>query len=278
MDKTIWLARLLYQRGPLTRKEIAEAWCDMDSKGHPLPKSTFYDNCNYLESRYGMRIVQANRRYSLEIPYNDQRLMRLLLEDPTETEDVETKVKGAQWFPLLEEAISEGNLLRMTYAPLDKAAYDTDFAPYCLRQFRKNGYCVGFSSRHQEVRNFALDRVEALTVLPQHYHIPGDFCADEYFRHSFGVFGGKDAQPEHIVLETDERTAAYLRSRPLHTSQHETRLVDAVRIELDVAPTKDFISELLSFGPSLVVVQPEHLRKEIRQKIKKAAEAYSEEY
>lgn len=276
MDKALWMARLLFRRGPLTRTEIQEAWREEDPRGRAMAQSTFYDNCHYLEAQLGLRVVRDGHRYAVcgdegaSLPW----MQRLQEGGP---EPGAPDGRGSHWLPVLQEALNKGYCLRMGYAPLDKAAYETELAPYCLHQFRRNHYCVGHSSRHGEVRNFALDRMTSLVLLPRRYAVPESFDAARYFRYSFGAFGGNDMKPACVVLEADEAIAAYLRSRPLHVSQRCTRLPAGRRwrIELEVAPTDDFVAELLSFGDRLVVVSPEPLRRLLGERLRQAADAYA---
>lgn len=49
MNKSIWLARLLYHhKEGLTKQEILNAWADEDDYGRPMATSTFYDNRGIL--------------------------------------------------------------------------------------------------------------------------------------------------------------------------------------------------------------------------------------
>ena len=200
MDKALWMARLLFRRGPLTRTEIQEAWREEDPRGRAMAQSTFYDNCHYLEAQLGLRVVRDGRRYAVcgdegaSLPW----MQRLQESGP---EPGAPDGRGSHWLPVLQEALNKGYCLRMGYAPLDKAAYETELAPYCLHQFRRNHYCVGHSSRHGEVRNFALDRMTSLVLLPRRYAVPESFDAARYFRYSFGAFGGNDMKPACVVLE-----------------------------------------------------------------------------
>lgn len=280
MNKSLWLVRLLSRHGRLSKQEILDAWRDVDEKGLPMASSTFYDNRRYLEERYNIRLICRNRLYSIEhIGDSSHPIVEQMLcsEAWDASSAMPFSVNGTHWIALIAEALEKRLLLQMDYAPYDKAPFHTVIAPYCLYPIRGWCYVVGHSSAHNEVRTFALDRIEALSLLPTRYKRPADFDATAFFRHSFGAYGGSDVKPERLLIQTDETTAAYLRQRPMHPSQHEVCLpqaVEGVCFEMDVALTRDLVKELLSFGAALKVLAPAHLCRTMGEQLSKAAEAY----
>lgn len=125
MNKSIWLARLLYHhKEGLTKQDILNAWADEDDYGRPMATSTFYDNRGYLESRFGMRIECRNGRYRLttEVP-DSEALLRQLLDDSGETNDKGEREPGKEWLTPLADAVANNKHVEVGYAPLDKAPY-----------------------------------------------------------------------------------------------------------------------------------------------------------
>jgi predicted DNA-binding transcriptional regulator YafY len=272
MNKALWIARLLYNRGPLTRDEILEAWSEEDYNHKPMALSTFYDNIWFMEVRFGLHAKKiGNKYYLVEEDYVNDPVVRKMLSFEKNANELETI-----WVDLLIDAIEQLHPLRMDYAPLDKPAYESMFSPYCVRKIKNHCYVVGYSSRHKEVRNFSVDRITQLVMMPQRFKIASDFSADRYFLYSFGAFGGVDVQPERIVLATNEHMAAYLKSRPLHASQKllEKSADGTTLFELTLAPTPDFLGEMMVLAPEAMVVEPESVRNTLRVKLKEAAEVY----
>ncbi len=279
MNKSIWLLRLLSRRGKLSKQEILTAWQDEDVRGRSMAASTFYDNRRYIEERYGIRLVCHDGYYSLEhADVENNPVLRQLLGAESDADSLEPSAAllGSHWMPLILDAMQRALCLRMEYAPLDKAAYETDFAPYCLYPFRGCAYVVGRSDRHGETRTFAVDRIRSLVLLPTRFRRPSSFSAKEYFRHSFGAYGGTDIRPERVEIEVSPRLAAYFRQRPLHASQCELSDEDGTpRFEMQLAITDDFVRELLSHGADLRVVSPSHLCLLLREKARAVAALYS---
>ena len=212
-NKAVWLAQLLFRRGRLSREEIFSAWADVDEKGQRMAPSTFYDNRNQLFSRYGIRLRSDHGYYSLDIGGGRERdfletLLRSEGEGGAPSAIGGRQPAGFDKVAPIARAIEDGMAIGMIYAPYDKPRYSTTFSPYCLRLFRSRLYSVGFSSRHDGLRTFALDRIASLRPSSAPPHRRGNFDPRRYFAHSFGIYGGMDLKSEHIVLLADARSAS----------------------------------------------------------------------
>lgn len=283
-NKAIWIAKLLFRRGQLSREEILAAWASCDENAKPMAPSTFYDNRHLLWERYGINIRVSHGLYSLDLREGrEQEFLNQLFYDDEGYDNSDTVIReprpaGYVCIAAISRAMDSHTCVEAVYSPFDKPKYSLLLAPYCLRVFRGRCYVVGFSSAHREVRTFALDRMESLQPTPHPFPHAPKFDAKQYFANSFGVYGGADRSPEHIVLEADALNASFLRTLPLHSSQKETK-TDAdggkyvCRFELDICISPDFVHELLYHGAGIRVVSPEHLRREIKNVAKKILEA-----
>lgn len=253
-NKAVWMARLLARSGPLTKEEIMERWSEVDERGRRMASSTFYDNLNLLADRYGVEVACRAGRYGVE--RNAAGSIGPAADCPTPTGEP----IGSRHRETLSHAIRRRHELLVRYAPFDKPGYEMRFRPYLLRSYRGRCYVVGYSLRHGAVRIFALDRIEGIRPGGATFEADPSFDAGAYFRHSFGIYGGPDLRPEHVVMEVDAPLAPYVRSLPLHRTQR-TEALDGgrLRVELDVALTDDLVAELLSYGRHLRVVAPRAL-------------------
>ena len=196
-NKALWMARLLKAHGPMSKKEIREAWQEEDPDGKPMANSTFYDNLWALESRYGIHISRLGRRFRLEAAsQNESDLYAQLFEQRQENTDhlnlLATQVE-------IEQAAIRHVKLQFDYQPPNKSGYRMTLWPYGLRQAGQWTYVTGWSERHNEVRTFALDRIRHLETTALKFTPPQEFNAAQYFRHSFGAFYRPGQTPEPIV-------------------------------------------------------------------------------
>ncbi|MDO4930202.1 MAG: WYL domain-containing protein [Bacteroidales bacterium] len=263
MNRAIWLARLLFRHEDgLTKPQILEAWRTEDDKGLPMRSSTFYDNRNYLENRFGLKIVCRNRRYFLEDDNSEcNRLLLQLEQGDNLNADAQTRQPGDEWLPLLANAVSHNYRLLMEYAPLDKPAYETRLDAYFLRLIHGRYYVVGRSARHDEVRNFAVDRIATLTQQPGRFRRPAHLVPSRWFGASYGAFAGDDVRSEHLVFVSHTpRLTTYLQQRPIHHSQRLVEHDGRTEFHLDVALTPDLIGVMLTLAAEITILEPVHLR------------------
>ena len=77
-------------------------------------------------------------------------------------------------------------------------------------------------------------------------------------------------------MKVEREQANYFLSLPLHHSQRVvSESAQAVTFRLRLAPTYDFIMELLSHGPRVEVVAPQSLRELMASKIKEMSNLYN---
>jgi predicted DNA-binding transcriptional regulator YafY len=94
------------------------------------------------------------------------------------------------------------------------------------------------------------------------------------FEGAYGIIVD-DTPTESIRLKVDAYQANYLRSLPLHSSQHELKRTGEYSIfSLRVRPTYDFKQKLLSLGSTVEVLQPESLRADMRGEIQEMVKKY----
>lgn len=284
-NKAIWLAKLLFRRGQLSRQEILDAWATWDEEGQAMASSTFYDNRRLLQERYGINIRVDNGLYSLELREGrEQEFLRRLFsgEDDGDAGDTiiqEPRPAGHAMIAAVSRSMERRTSVEIAYSPFDKPPYSTVFSPYCLRIFRGRCYTVGYSSLHRETRIFALDRITSLTPTASPFPRAPRFDAREYFKYSFGVYGGMNQRPERVIIEADGRNAAFLRSLPLHASQKESPTGDARypwRFEMELCVSADLVRELLYYGAGIRVVAPLSLRQRINDEAHAMLAAYGE--
>jgi predicted DNA-binding transcriptional regulator YafY len=292
MKKSLWLARLLYNNGPLSKQQILQAWCREDESGRPMANTTFYDNCRYIKRQLGLRLERRDGRYHIDIADQVDPLLRQMLTEDATTPQQSTADLVLIYSKQIIEAMEMRHCVQIEYASTHRAPYVTEFEPYCVRSIRGFLYTVGYSCHHGEVRIFALDRINYLRLLPQRYKIPADFNGDAYFRDSFGAFAGQDIHSERIILQVVSQLGKYLRRRPLHESQRmmerhqlpqdicpvddallstiddtdppSTESQPSCFVEIRVAITRDLIAELLSYGPELRVLAPATLAERVQ--------------
>jgi len=143
--------------------------------------------------------------------------------------------------------------------------------PYRLAYAQGALYLLAYVPEYQEVRTYAMERIEALSLLEETF-IPIEELPEEAFPHSLGVHSGA---PERIELEFQPAVAGYVSARTWHPSQQVREMENGgVAMTLDVCRDRALQSWILSFGPFARVVAPGELAREIAAQFEEARAQY----
>lgn len=147
--------------------------------------------------------------------------------------------------------------------------------PYALKEFRNRWYVLANDLKDNQLKSFALDRLTRLESTKKKFKFPNDFNLNDHYKYSFGIISPNGQKPQEVILSFDPFQGKYIKSLPLHESQHI--LIDnneELRIRLTVYVTHDFFMELLSYGKNLKVIKPESLVNDMKSTLKKALKLY----
>lgn len=148
--------------------------------------------------------------------------------------------------------------------------------PYLLKEFRKRWYVLAFDLEKKEFRTFGLDRIVSLDIKSIKFQFPQKINAKERFKDSFGIISqNKDVKVERVLLEFTHNQGSYIKTMPLHESQQilkETK--DKMLVKVTLAPTWDFLMEMLNYGEFVKVIEPQSFANQIKNRLKKAVELY----
>jgi predicted DNA-binding transcriptional regulator YafY len=127
--------------------------------------------------------------------------------------------------------------------------------PYRVAYAQGTLYLFAFVPLYGEMRTFAAQRIEDVTVLEETFD-PQE-ASTGVFPDSLGVFSGS---PERVTIEFSAAEAPYIRERDWHASQQMTDLPDGgVRLTLDVAIDWGLEAWILGFGAAARVIEPASL-------------------
>ena len=311
LRRHIWILSELYQNPKgLTYKEFEERWkrSSQNVLETSLPKRTFQDCLRAIEETFDIDISSdARNGYRYRIVQRDwlenDRVkdwllsafaVNGLLQDSRGLRErvmYEDIPSGNDYLLEVLKAMRENHVLAMTYQDyFDKEPRDILLEPYCVRVFRQRWYVVGVMENEPKgeepteltnqghIRRYALDRVVKLESTDVTFKMPRDFSVSDYFADAFGII----VEPEEYDIETIRMKVydinhrrEYLRSLPLHESQKEVEQhKDYSVFELRVAPTYDFIKEILSMGGEVEIISPEYVRQEVEHRAEELLARY----
>lgn len=291
----LWLLNTLLRCKRLTFKEIAEKW-DGSSDNHDgksLNLRTFHlhkkavqelfditISCDpaagyvyYIDEKASEQADSAHRwmlnSFNVGTLVQEARAMRdkvLLEEIPGGTEYLETIIEA------LKECY-ELDVLYRRYGENEVKLYHC--RPYCLKVYNQHWYLLGYLHESDAIRPMALDRMLKVTNTGVKFKYPKDFLPADYYHYAVGIYVDEKEKPQRVVLRAYNKRASYLRALPLHHSQKEINTTPEYSdFEYRICYSPDLLREILSRGPSVEVLEPESLRKQVKSAILSMLDLY----
>jgi predicted DNA-binding transcriptional regulator YafY len=147
--------------------------------------------------------------------------------------------------------------------------------PYALKESKGRWYLLSKDHKDDTVKTFALDRINDLEIAKKKFIYPVDMNPNEYFKDCFGVITSDESDPEEIVLSFEPLQGKYIKSYPLHESQKILRdTEEELLIQVRLFLTHDLFMELLSYGETVKVIQPESLIIDLKTSYQRALDHY----
>lgn len=284
----IWLVDLINRRKYVSFKEISEAWMrsPLNETGDPLSERTFFNHKDAIAGMFGIEILN-DRSLGFYIGRSDvgsdetsdwmlhTLCLNNVLHENADMKDriLMEKIPSSERF--LTDIISAMRDFRVISLCYQSFRHPEPFCfnvrPYCVKYFKQRWYLLGDSDLG--LRIYSLDRFVDMEELEEHFEIPKGFDAEEYFGNYFGVIIGEE--PEDVKIRVVPDQVKYFRTLPLHGSQRETVQEDGSSVfSYHIAPTFDFVQEILSHGADVEVLEPAELRESIADNVAGMASRY----
>lgn len=295
LKRYLWLIDTLKRNGELTFEEIADRWerSSVNDNGSVLTKRTFYNHCQAIARHFGVDIECRRGRglnlYRIVNPeaIEENTLTKWALDSFSLGElllgnaDIADKIlledipSGREWLEPILSALQQNGEIKFGYENFVGRRYNGCARPLCVKLFKRRWYMLVLMPNDNK-RIFSLDRIKSLELTDRRFDYPENFSPEEYFRDAFGIVAGVDRKVENMVIRTYAELPGYLRSLPIHHSQRELTTENGhTDFSLRLVPTFDFMQELLLHRDQLEVLQPQSLRNEIAELIKKMVERYN---
>lgn len=183
---------------------------------------------------------------------------------------------GLTYYDTILGAIVNKQNLKIDYKPFGKKTTTVCVSPYMLKQYNTRWFLLCKSIKYNNLTVYALDRIENMDLSPT------DYCAapkniDSYFDNRIGVTNIHDQKEEEVLLRVSNKRFAYIRTKPIHSSQRVkfgVKVENGTVISLKILINKELESLILSFGNDVEVLAPEHFRQQIKEKIAEMANFY----
>lgn len=245
----IWEVNALAKaRHGLSLEELNEQWRDSylyDDKD--IVRKTWWEHRNQIGVQFGIDIEfdKQTKRYFIKSrnEINRPAIQEWLLDSFAvgnmllQGKDLHGRIfcehipSGYEYLTEIIQAMREGKCLTITYQSFWKEkAQVISLEPYFIKVFKQRWYLTARSSAHEELRTYALDRIQDLHISNQKFKMPKEFDAEEMYEDAYGIVIGKEEKVERIEINVYNNQAKYFRSLPLHSSQREIETSDCCSV------------------------------------------------
>ena len=286
LKKCLYLINLMERKGAMTLKEINDCYeysSLYDGEIHPR---TFLRYREYIEETFPCYIDFNQRTGKYELrrhkalygeddslydyllsAYHIEGMTELALkhrkkimlsEAPTGVENVQT----------ILEAIDKKKGIECDYYSFNKKTIKHQvLIPYFLRTWEKRWYMVAEPENHPHEQSvYALERMENVRLTDNKMTPSHDITPEQYFEGSFGVNHSDNPKPEKIRIKVYSTQVEYIRALPIHESQKEIEENNEWSIfEYHIVPCYNFYQQLLWHRERLEVLEPQHVREEMKK-------------
>lgn len=181
-----------------------------------------------------------------------------------------TPLKGMEHMDKLVEAIKEKLVINFVhYSYQEKRWRVNTVHPYLLKEHRNRWYLIGYSEKHKETRMFGIDRIFEPVFTKKPFHESKHTDSRLEFRDKIGINTLGKEKREVIKLWVSGAISNYIKSMPLHQSQQtiEQFANGAMLIALEIIPTFELISTILSYGKDMSVESPNWLKNKLIEEL-----------
>jgi len=296
LKKCLYLINLLERKGALTLKQINDYYQYSSLyEGEEIQPRTFLRYKDYIDETFpcyiefnahtGKYELHRHRAlYGEDDSLYDYLLSAYHIEGMTELalkhrdriilSEVPTGVENVQ---TILEAIDKHRGIECDYYSFNRKTLKHQLLiPYFLRTWEQRWYLAAEPDNHHHgISIFALERMENIKLTDGKMTPSNKVTAEEYFDGCFGINHSDNQKPELIKIKVYGTQVEYLRALPIHESQNEVEINDDWSIfEYRLAPCYNFYQQLLWHREKLEVLEPKHVRDEIKLSIQKMLELY----
>jgi predicted DNA-binding transcriptional regulator YafY len=184
--------------------------------------------------------------------------------------------RGQDYIATLLKYTKEKRTIEFTYEPFERPASQRTVFPVFLKEYNHRWFLIGYDQERNAYQNYALDR-----IISQPRYSDWKPAVEElpdpttYFKELIGVT--MEGKVERIVVRVKKQRAYYIRTKPWHASQEESNGKEGwVDFTWTVYQNRELITRILELGADAEVLEPDLLRKRIRQTLRRAMEKYED--
>lgn len=291
LEKCLYIVELLSRGKPMSLREINEHW-EYSSfyDGEIIPK-TFGRYRDYVSAVFAIDIEcdkRTNTYYIANPDYiKNNALYKYLLSAFHVEALVELAMKhkdrvlleeapnGVEYLQLILKAIDQGVIVEFDYYSFNKKTVThQQRIPCFLKAWENRWYLVAEPLSRKTPTVYALERISSLRITEERAAPSSEIKPHKYFDACFGI-NHEVCPPQLIKLKVYGSQVEYVRARSIHESQQEIETCEEYSVfSYWIRPSYNFYQALLWNREKVEVLEPEEVRKEMKEIVNKMRNMY----
>lgn len=179
------------------------------------------------------------------------------------------------WLPLFR-ALRESRTIEFWYKAASwRKGHTREVEPVHLACIADEWYLVAFEPSLEEMRNFAVSRIQSIVKVSDETFKPHEFEPETYFENRFGRFVGKPGDIHKVSIRFDRDIAVWLPEREWHPKQKIQKHRDGSLTLTFPAPSLYEVQRwVLQWGSEAEVLEPKALREAVKKELIGMQEKY----
>jgi len=175
---------------------------------------------------------------------------------------------------LLRQAIQKRHKVQLSYDSFfEKKQIITTLSPYHLHFAQRAWYVIGYSSLHQSMRTFKLGRIKGIRLMPHRFVRDKSFRIENYLKDAWSII--PEDKSYQVKLLFSPMVAGNVAEVLWHRTQKHTWRDDGrLLFEVHVDGLREITWWILGYGDQVEVLEPEMLRRNIKQIAKNMLNTY----
>lgn len=180
-------------------------------------------------------------------------------------------------FQIVASATLQRRKLWMEYhARSEDRRSERTVSPQRLTHYREGWYLDAWDETRSALRTFAVDRIIHPTIMQENALDIPEAQLDEHYASAYGIFGGK--ADKIAVLRFSKERARWVADEQWHPEQQAEYLSDGRYVlRIPYRDSRELVMDVLRHVPEVEVLEPESLRAEVADKLRRAMSMYCQD-
>ncbi|MBE6066081.1 MAG: transcriptional regulator [Clostridium lundense] len=229
----------------------------------------YLENNNFILSKeYSMALdkINAAKKESADLNIEDTYFVK---ESKANYDfNVERKI----WIDV-KAAVITRNKIKINYSSLKGECKSRIIRPYSIIQYKGAMHLIGYCEYRKDIRDFKLSRIKQYKILEDKFIADNNFKVKDYMKNCFGIFNDEEM---FISLKIKYPMAQIVKERKWVDNQEiiEIEEDNSIIFRANMKGLTEIKSWILSMGSNALVLEPESLKEEIKQELKKGLNLY----